>query len=54
MLQAANAIQLAQIACDKGDPTVLAEGVRQMHILAEDPHSSVFMAGLAYEHWATR
>jgi serine/threonine protein kinase len=52
MLQATSAIHLVRIACDKSDPTAVAEGARQMRLLAEDPHSSALVAGQAYEHWA--
>jgi predicted Ser/Thr protein kinase len=52
MLQATSAVHLARIACDTHDPVALAEGLQQMRLLAEDPHSATFIRGLAYEHWA--
>ena len=51
-LQAAAASHLARIACDTGDPAALAEGARQMRLIAEDPHGGAFAIGLAYELWA--
>jgi hypothetical protein len=51
-LQAMTATQLVRIACDKHDPAALTEGARQMRGLAEDPHSSAAVVGIAYEHWA--
>ena len=52
VLQAASAMQLARIACDRGDPAGLAEGARLVRLVAEDPRGGVFMTGLAYECWA--
>ena len=46
------AANLARIACDTGDPAGLAEGARQMRLLAEDPHSAAGGAGIGYEQWA--
>jgi predicted Ser/Thr protein kinase len=51
-LQAMSAINLARIACDTSDAAALAEGARQMRLIAEDPHSAVGGIGLAYEAWA--
>jgi hypothetical protein len=51
-LQAASAIQLARIACDRRDPAGLAEGARRMRLIAEDPHGGARLTGFAYEQWA--
>jgi eukaryotic-like serine/threonine-protein kinase len=51
-LRAAIAIQLARIACDKAEPAALAEGARQMRLIAEDPHGGSYATGRAYEQWA--
>jgi hypothetical protein len=52
LLQFTSAADLVRIACDKSDPVVLAEGARQMRLVAEDPRSSAFGVGIAYELWA--
>ncbi len=51
-LRAAGAIHLARIACDTGDPAALAEGARQMRLIAEDPRGAAYGTGQAYEQWA--
>jgi hypothetical protein len=52
LLQAASTSFLARIACDKSDAAALAEGAQQMRLLAEDPHSLAFSAGIFCEQWA--
>jgi serine/threonine protein kinase len=52
VLQAGSALQLARIACDRGDPAGIAEGARMARLIVEDPRSGAPISGLAYESWA--
>jgi hypothetical protein len=52
VLQYSTMMNLVHIACDKSDPAALAEGARQMRLVAEDPHNSAFSVGDAYDYWA--
>jgi hypothetical protein len=52
VLQATSALQLARVACDRGDAAGLAEGARLARRVAEDPRGGSAMVGMAYECWA--